>query len=100
MGALPPAWATGGLEPPAGEEDMGSYKAAVYTAEQQARLKVDKHGQPAAAAAAAVGALPPAWVRGEIEAPAGEKDMGSWKAAVYTAEQQARLNVDEFGHAK
>lgn len=39
----------------------------------------------------------PAWTRGEIEAPAGEKQMGSWVARVYTAEQQARLQVDESG---
>ena len=48
-------------------------------------------------AAGAVGALGPAWTRGEIEAPQGEKSMGSWTAAVYTAEQQARLGVDEVG---
>eukprot|EP00050_Salpingoeca_kvevrii_P003787 m.233542 g.233542 ORF g.233542 m.233542 type:complete len:54 (+) comp10881_c1_seq5:287-448(+) len=39
-----------------------------------------------------------AWIREGLEAPAGEKDMGSWKAAVYTEEQQKRLGVDEFGH--
>ena len=44
--------------------------------------------------------LGPAWTRGEIEAPQGEKNMGTWVAAVYTEEQQARLNVDEFGHKK
>ena len=39
----------------------------------------------------------PAWTRGEIEAPAGEKDMGSSIAGVYTEEQQARLGIDEWG---
>ena len=39
----------------------------------------------------------PAWTRGEIERPAGSKDMGGWTAAVYTPEQQARLGVDEVG---
>lgn len=39
----------------------------------------------------------PAWTRGEIERPAGEKNMGTWTAAVYTEEQQARLGVDEMG---
>ena len=39
----------------------------------------------------------PAWTRGEIEAPTGEKDMGGWRAAVYTPEQQARLGVNESG---
>ncbi len=40
----------------------------------------------------------PAWTRGEIERPQGEEDMGTWTAAVYTAEQQARLGVDKHGH--
>ena len=40
----------------------------------------------------------PAWTRGEIEKPAGEKDMGSYKALVYTEEQQARLGIDEEGN--
>jgi hypothetical protein len=111
-GGIPPAWVLAGLEPPAGEEDHGSFKTAVYTAEQQARLKVDSHGNPASAAAPAAAAEPaakpkliggskvigPAWTRGEIEAPAGTKNMGTWTAAVYTEEQQARLNVDEYGH--
>jgi len=39
----------------------------------------------------------PAWTRGEMERPAGEKSMGTWTAAVYTEEQQERLNVDEMG---
>ena len=43
------------------------------------------------------GGVGPAFTRGEIEPPAGEKDMGSSKAAVYTKEQQDRLNVDEQG---
>mmetsp|Transcript_28547 Transcript_28547/g.66154 ORF Transcript_28547/g.66154 Transcript_28547/m.66154 type:complete len:263 (-) Transcript_28547:43-831(-) len=41
--------------------------------------------------------LPPPWVRGEIEAPAGRKNMGTWEAAVYTPEQQERLGVTETG---
>jgi len=43
------------------------------------------------------GALGPAWTRGKIEKPAGTKNMGSWTAAVYTPEQQARLGVNERG---
>ena len=41
----------------------------------------------------------PAWTQGQIERPLGQKDMGGWQAAVYTPEQQARLGVDEQGHA-
>jgi len=44
-----------------------------------------------------VGALGPAWTRGEIERPAGQENMGTWTASVYTQEQQARLRVDKFG---
>ena len=32
-----------------------------------------------------------------FERPAGIKDYGDWKGAVYTKEQQDRLNVDENG---
>ncbi|CAE7532766.1 unnamed protein product [Symbiodinium pilosum] len=39
----------------------------------------------------------PAWTRGEMERPAGRKNMGTWIAGVYTEEQQRRLGVDEFG---
>jgi len=39
----------------------------------------------------------PAWTTGDMEAPAGEKDMGGWKMRVYTAEQQGRLGVDAEG---
>ena len=44
-----------------------------------------------------LGGIGPAWTRGEMERPAGEKDMGTWKAAIYTEEQQARLGVTEEG---
>ena len=40
-----------------------------------------------------------AWAR-DVEPPAGEKDMGGWKSVVYTAEQQARLGVDEQGNLR
>jgi len=43
------------------------------------------------------GGLPPAWISGDQEAPACEKDMGSWVAAVFCPEQMERLSVDEFG---
>jgi len=95
------------MEKPAGTKDMGSWTAAVYTPEQQARLGVDESGKPKAAAPLGspvgvpkVGAIGPAWTRGEIEKPAGTKDMGGWTAGVYTAEQQARLGVDESGKPK
>jgi len=42
----------------------------------------------------------PSWTRGLMEAPAGEKNMGSWTAACYTEEQQERLNCDEHGALK
>jgi hydroxyisourate hydrolase len=53
--------------------------------------------QATAATATSTQVLPPAWLSGEMEEPAGEKDMGSWIKAVFTDEQRARLNVDENG---
>lgn len=43
------------------------------------------------------GGIGPAWTRGDKEKPLGDKDMGGWKMAVYTPEQQQRLGVDEHG---
>jgi len=94
--ALGPAWTRGEIEKPKGVMDMGSWKAAVYTPEQQKRLGVDALGKKVPQKPTAT-ALGPAWTRGKIEKPAGHKDMGSWTAAVYTPEQQKRLGVDEFG---
>lgn len=34
-----------------------------------------------------------------MEAPAGERDMGTWKAAVYTDEQKRRLAIDSDGNS-
>ena len=104
--ALPPAWVTGGIEAPAGTKDMGGWTAAVYTAEQQARLGVDEQGnkkkpdfsKKVKGITGGQAGLAPGWLRGDMEAPAGTKDMGTWTAAVYTAEQQARLGVDEAGN--
>ena len=39
----------------------------------------------------------PAWLRGKMEAPAGEHTEGGFTRGVFTAEQQARLGVDENG---
>ena len=39
----------------------------------------------------------PPWERGEMEKPAGTKDMGGWTRGVFTLEQQNRLGVDEDG---
>lgn len=39
----------------------------------------------------------PAWTRGEIEKPMGERNMGSWISYVYTEEQQKRLGINELG---
>lgn len=113
-GGLPPAFITGGIEPPQGEKNNGSFTTRVYTAEQQARLGVDENGEPAQVteprlqAQSSVGgpqslpsstqALPPAWLTGDIEKPAGEKNHGSYTTLVYTEEQQQRLGVDEFGN--
>ena len=120
--ALPPPWITGQMEAPAGTKDMGGWTKAIFTAEQQARLGVNEEGQktqvpsaPASDVTAAETSSPtanyalggnfvggpavstPPWVRGVMEAPAGSNDMGGWTRHVFTAEQQARLGVDENG---
>ncbi|CAL1134261.1 unnamed protein product, partial [Cladocopium goreaui] len=123
IGLVGPAWTRGEMERPAGTQDMGTYKTLVYTPEQQERLGVDANGNPAAKTAEEVpvaakasspapmpaapagrpgnpgriGLAGPAWTRGEMERPAGTKDMGGWKALVYTPEQQERLGVDQDG---
>mmetsp|Transcript_63054 Transcript_63054/g.133097 ORF Transcript_63054/g.133097 Transcript_63054/m.133097 type:complete len:648 (+) Transcript_63054:139-2082(+) len=108
--ALGPAWTRGEIEKPAGTKNMGTYSILVYTAEQQARLGVDEQGnkRPTSPITRGVSSptfsqtrsLGPAWTRGEIEKPAGTKDMGSFKVLVYTEEQQQRLGVDENGTKK
>ena len=40
-----PAWTRGEIERPLGEENMGTWTEARYTAEQMARLNVDKFGK-------------------------------------------------------
>ena len=35
--------------------------------------------------------LPPAWLSGGIEKPAGEKDMGGWTALYYTEVVMGRV---------
>jgi hypothetical protein len=92
----PPAWTQGQMETPKGVEDKGYWEAWVYTEEQQKRLGVDKYGQSIKIGGKA--GLPPRWIRDKIEAPNGEKNMGTWKAAVYDEEQQKRLCVDELGN--
>jgi hypothetical protein len=42
--------------------------------------------------------LPPPWLLGGIEAPAGEKQIGRGTFSIYTPEQQHRLGVDETGN--
>ena len=84
-------------EAPAGEETVDTHTAGmdgqsetfvrrVYTAEQQARLKVDKHGKTTVEEPG-----------GEKASNPGEERLGAMR--VYTSEQQARLKVDECGKA-
>ena len=57
--------------------------------------------EPAAAEPPVLGGaagLGPAFTRGEIEPPAGEKTVGSATIGVYSEEQQSRLGVDEEGN--
>merc|ERR1712070_775149 len=68
-----------------GDFDVGSYMLEGYPTS-------NKMG-------AATDSLPPAWITGDEEEPACEKDMGTWVSAVYCEEQMGRLNVDEFGES-
>mmetsp|Transcript_43279 Transcript_43279/g.106859 ORF Transcript_43279/g.106859 Transcript_43279/m.106859 type:complete len:126 (+) Transcript_43279:148-525(+) len=43
--------------------------------------------------------LGPPWTRGLIEKPLGVREQGTWTSLCYTAEQMARLGVDESGVA-
>merc|ERR1712232_1378756 len=101
-GGIGPAWTHGEIEKPAGTKEMGGWTARIYTAEQQARLRVDEHGNKNTTQCmlGGAGGTGPAWTRGEIENPAGTKNMDGWTRGVYTAEQRARLGVDEEGNKK
>ena len=97
---LPPPWLTGGMEAPAGEETVGSATYARFTEEQQARLNCDKYGNAARRLIGGGGGLPPKWISGGGEAPAGEETIGSATYGIFTDEQQARLSCDKYGKAK
>ena len=60
----------------------------------------EEAGIPAAGMLGGSGGLGPAYTRGEVEAPAGKKEMLGFMANVYTAEQQARLGINEIGEAR
>jgi len=61
-------------------------------------IQVAKKETPLAMVGSDAGGIGPEWTwNSKVEAPAGVKDMGSWKKAVYTEEQQQRLFVDEDG---
>ncbi|VVU95295.1 hypothetical protein CPAV1605_1043 [seawater metagenome] len=42
----------------------------------------------------------PEWTFSNMEPPKGEESQGSYKIAVYTEEQQDRLNIDKYGKKK
>jgi len=96
-GGIGPAWTYDkSVERPAGEKNMGTWTKAVYTAEQQQRLGVDEEGNKATEpneeekpVVGGSGGIGPAWTYDKsVERPAGEKNMGTWTKAVYTAEQE------------
>eukprot|EP00040_Diaphanoeca_grandis_P020126 m.106915 g.106915 ORF g.106915 m.106915 type:complete len:135 (-) comp27758_c0_seq1:131-535(-) len=96
--ARAPAWTRGEIEPPAGEKTEGGAVLGVYTEEQQARLGVNEWGEKVQVRQVVGGKdLRPTWLKNGLEKPQGEKNMGTWQAAVFTAEQMARLKVTENG---
>jgi len=105
-GGIGPAWTyDDSVEKPAETKEMGGWTAQVYSQEQQDRLGVDANGKPNAdmngvksMAGTSNGGIGPEWTwNSKVEPPKGVKDMGTWKKAVYTEEQQSRLFVDEDG---
>ena len=61
VGAVGPAWTYDpSVEKPAGQLDMGGWVRLVYTAEQQARLGVDRDGKPAVRGPAPASRIVPA----------------------------------------
>jgi len=105
-GGIGPAWTyDDSVEKPAETKDMGGWTAQVYSQEQQDRLGVDANGKPNAdmngvksMVGTSNGGIGPEWTwNSKVEPPQGVKDMGTWKKAVYTEEQQSRLFVDEDG---
>lgn len=82
------------------EEHEHKLQAADTEAEAEAAAKEAEAKQAEQAKqlpGAKMTGIAPAWVRGEVEKPEETKDMGGWKALVYSAEQQARLGVNEMG---
>ena len=61
-------------------------------------LRHDDDAPAAEGEATAVRALPPAWVTGGMEKPAGKREVDGVTMLFYTEEQQARLGVDEQGN--
>lgn len=49
------------------------------------RVQIDPNAATGSAMTPEVGAIGPAWTRGEIEKPAGTKDMGGWTAGAATS---------------
>ena len=48
-------------------------------------MQIDLTAASGSAMPPEVGAIGPAWTRGEIEKPAGTKDMGGWTAGATTS---------------
>ena len=67
-----------------------SYKELIAAVEAHSSKIVSSNGDEADGGSKGVQAIGPAWLRGEIEKPAGVKDHGTWKGLVYTEEQQVR----------
>ena len=73
-------------------------QAIARAAADAARARAAKRAAELRAPEPKLGAVGPAWTRGEIEKPEGERDIGGFIELYYTPEQQARLGVDEQGN--
>jgi len=73
------------------------HQVLARAAAEAARARAANRAAELRGAEPKLGAVGPAWTRGEFDKPEGERHVGSSTELYYTPEQQARLGVDEQG---
>jgi hypothetical protein len=97
-GGMGPAWTRGEIERPLGEENMGTWTEARYTAEQMARLNVDKYGKAVEAKKAAPKAQATASPDAKKEKPAqkGKKEATAIKVEPAQTDKTTKPEKKKF----
>ena len=80
------------------ERPVFDRQAIARAAAASARARAAKRAAELRAPVPQLAAVGPAWTRGEIEKPEGERDIGGSTELYYTPGQQGRLGVDEQGN--